>query len=508
MMRTIALLHCAPWRIGEVLSLPADCEVVVSPEGTPLTIEDLESGKPVRYGLRYKPEKNTDTTPDTKWIPSAAIPLVRRALQDIRQHSAVSREIAAYMEKNPGRAWLPEQFRDRERLTIDDIAAILERPRNAAYEWLHANRIPIRRAHVLAGELAGGLSNSRSYKASEKDLNKSVLALLNRYPAAQPMEVDALKGTVNVRDVYRWLRVKRVPVHGESVSREDVERRILETNRLTTDFDWKLSKCLFLFPKLFFWRERPFRSTVALLNLDQLRFFMTGEKDNQAKGGRKYGIFKRMGFSEPDGGDIHVTSHMFRRWLGTLAKREDMSAEQVRNWLGHESDRWTGAYDCRTPHELAEQSRTRLGTGNGVGSIAEIARSKEPRDREAFLEAVVATVHVTPYGMCVKDWTASPCTRHGACASCEKQMIDKGEPAQRTEIARRLRENRILLDRAMAEVKENQEGAYQHAWHLVREVTALEATLAVHDDQSIADGTLCQLDLAAVLTKAETEIAE
>jgi hypothetical protein len=33
MMRAIELLHCAPVRIGELLSLPDDCEVLVSPEG-------------------------------------------------------------------------------------------------------------------------------------------------------------------------------------------------------------------------------------------------------------------------------------------------------------------------------------------------------------------------------------------------------------------------------------------------------------------------------------------
>jgi hypothetical protein len=46
-------------------------------------------------------------------------------------------------------------------------------------------------------------------------------------------------------------------------------------------------------------------------------------------------------------------------------------------------------------------------------------------------------------------------------------------------------------------------GAGKYAQHLVREVAALEATLAVHDDPSIAEGTLVQFDLPVVLAEAE-----
>jgi hypothetical protein len=163
------------------------------------------------------------------------------------------------------------------------------------------------------------------------------------------------------------------------------------------------------------------------------------------------------------------------------------------------------AYDHRTAHELAEDARRAIGAGEAMGPMAQIAAAKEPRDRDTFLQAVVAAAHVTPFGMCVRDWTVSPCARHGACAACDKQMIVKGDPSQREEVARCLKENRVLLDRAMGEVEEGQVGADEHAWHLVREVTALEATLAVHDNESIKDGTLYQLDLPAVIAKAEAE---
>lgn len=103
--------------------------------------------------------------------------------------------------------------------------------------------------------------------------------------------------------------------------------------------------------------------------------------------------------------------------------------------------------------------------------------------------------------MCARDWLSQPCVRHGACGACEKQLIQKRELEHRKAIARNLNENRILLDRANAEAEDGQIGAGNHARHLMREVAALEATLAVHDDPSIADGTYVQLDLPSLLAK-------
>lgn len=114
---------------------------------------------------------------------------------------------------------------------------------------------------------------------------------------------------------------------------------------------------------------------------------------------------------------------------------------------------------------------------------------------------MLATAHITEYEMCARDWLSQPCVRHGACGACEKQLIQKRELEHRKAIARNLNENRILLDRANAEAEDGQIGAGNHARHLMREVAALEATLAVHDDPSIADGTYVQLDLPSLLAK-------
>ena len=114
------------------------------------------------------------------------------------------------------------------------------------------------------------------------------------------------------------------------------------------------------------------------------------------------------------------------------------------------------------------------------------------------------TAHITEYGMCARDWLSQPCVRHGACAACEKQPIRKGDLEHRKSIARSLRENLILLERARAEDEDGQRVPRNHARHLAREVAALKATMSVHDNPSIADGSYVQLDLPALAAEGTT----
>jgi hypothetical protein len=495
MMRIIELLHCAPFRIGELLSLPEDCEVVVDANGIRVPIDELEKriGE-VSYGLKYKPEKNPDLTSDEKWIASNSIPMVRRALADLRKHTAEARKIAAYMEANPGRAWFPAHLRCRERLTIDDLVSTLGIPRKQTFEWLRRYKLEIRPPYVLRDELEAGLSTTLSAKAKEQDLIECVRKLL-RDRSAPWFEVDTtLKSVIAVRDVYRWLRVKIIPVYPADVSRADLESVILSMNSdVAPDFPWKLSECLFVSHK----PTLPMHPIVELIDQNQVRHFLTGDKNNPS-------IFEKLGFKEPNGAPIHVTSHAFRRWLGTLAHDRGMSSAEIQNMLGHKSERSTTAYDHRTPDALAKDIRRAFSEGLVHGPIAEIARSiNQPRDRDTFLETILATAHITEYGMCARDWLSNPCVRHGACASCDKQLIRKGDTDHKQSIIRTLRENRILLTRATEEVEDGQRGANNHARHLAREVAALEATMAIHDDPSIADGSYVQLDLPAILEKIE-----
>ncbi|WP_456738961.1 hypothetical protein [Bradyrhizobium sp. USDA 4471] len=499
MMSVVELLHCAPWRIGELLSLPERCEVVTSFDGRLLTMADLDSGVPVHYGLRYKPEKNPDLATDIKWIPSAAVPLARRALANLRKHTSEAREVAAYMEAHPGRAWLPAHLRNKERLVITEVAGILKCSTRQAYQWLHKNSIAVRPEHVLRDDLEFGVWKKDTRRHREAIPLEQARRLLAQRPNTGLFEIDLLKQVVKVYRIHTWLRLKGIAIVPPTISRAELEARFLTMNaEVSSDFPWNKSESLFLFPGFFFIKRAQPRLTIpTLMRQEQLRYFLTGNADQG-------GVFERFGYTEENGDPIQVTSHMYRRWLATLAMDHEMSGTEVQNWLGHSSELKQVAYDHRTPDQLGEEARQAIGSGLAIGPIADIALSiNEPRERDTFLQAVLATAHITPYGMCARDWLTSPCVRHGACAACDKQLIRKGDAEHRKEIERSLRENLILLERALVEAEDGQVGAGNHARHLAREVAVLEATLEIHDSPSIADGTYVQLDLEEVVAKAE-----
>lgn len=76
----LALLCCVPARIGEILALPADCEVIAHP------------GDGYRAGIRWHPKKGGP--PQVKFVPDAMVPIAKLALERLRQVTEPAREAA------------------------------------------------------------------------------------------------------------------------------------------------------------------------------------------------------------------------------------------------------------------------------------------------------------------------------------------------------------------------------------------------------------------------------
>ena len=101
-MRIAEVLLVCGFRIGEVLTLPADTlvrEPVLDEAGE--RRRDASSGEPIeRIGLRYWPEKGGE--PIVKWIPTIANLLLLRALEDIDRICQPARDNALWLEAHPG----------------------------------------------------------------------------------------------------------------------------------------------------------------------------------------------------------------------------------------------------------------------------------------------------------------------------------------------------------------------------------------------------------------------
>ena len=125
----VVILLLTGLRIGELLTLPFDCEVE----------EDVPGDHPGaaysrKYGLRYWPEKKKRLIPQIRWISPTAEPIVRASVARIKRLTSAARERAVVLEKDPGRVPLTKEFADREEITSAEMAAMFGHRDYASYK--------------------------------------------------------------------------------------------------------------------------------------------------------------------------------------------------------------------------------------------------------------------------------------------------------------------------------------------------------------------------------------
>ena len=170
-------------------------------------------------------------------------------------------------------------------------------------------------------------------------------------------------------------------------------------------------------------------------------------------------IFTRFGVKEPDGTPVRVTSHQFRHWLNTLAQEGGISQELIARWSGRKDMNQNSAYDHVPGHKLAENLRGLLDSGGMKGPIADTADRLPPADRAEFIRAAIGP-HVTEVGLCIHDWSLTPCPTHGDCPNCTNEhVVNKGNAAQRAEAERQLAEVTHMLALAEREAADGALGA-------------------------------------------------
>ncbi|MGQ2908455.1 MAG: hypothetical protein ACT6QU_10940 [Aliihoeflea sp.] len=432
LMRAVEILVATGMRLNEALTLPEDCEVEE---------EVVENGKPVfdqqgrrksRYGLRYWPEKSGGQ-PEVKWIQTVMVDVVKRAIRDIRTHTAPGRKVARWLADHPGRAFLePTNDHGPEQLfSGHDLSPLFG--------------------------LSGG--NGGNQWARGRSLKPSLIGRTC------------------------WYR------------RADIERALLAEQWFPgRSSQLSLSQYLFLVPLNFCHDKKGSNpSVVCVLADQQIRDFLCGRG---SKRGATQSIFARYGFTEADGSPIKLTSHMFRHWLNTLAQQGGMGEHEIARWFGRKDIGHNAEYDHVTGMQKAEEVRRLMENGSMRGTMAELHDSLPPVMRPAFRESVVATAHTTDIGLCVTDWSLAPCPDHGSCGRCGEHLVIKGDLEQKRAAEELLTEHEWFLADAVAEADQETYGASNYVAHHQSMVDGLRSILAVHNDPAIPDGSVVHVNRA------------
>lgn len=363
-----------------------------------------------------------------KQISSAHRELVERAVADLTKACADARAIALWCEQNPGRAPLPATL--PETLATNDIESLGLAFSGAA--WMRSNGIPT-------------FTLGRKLFANRFDVESSLVGQRDDRP---PLRT----GDGRAQLLSEFLVV--------------VFLNELHTRRNTNRF------------------------VPTWVRQGQVADFL-GARD-EVKAGTCESVFKRYDLRDRAGTLHRLTTHQFRHWLSTLAKRGGLSEVELARWMGRKRIADNRAYDHRTQEERVEEARALIRSGDAIGPLANAYQSLPPVDSENFLQAQVGSVLSTPYGMCVHDYGQGPCERHFACAGCGELLRRKGDKEERAALTSMLERTRASLHDAMAERSAGTYGASNWVSRNERLVIDLVTMLAVDDGPRGAEGELIQ----------------
>ena len=420
-----ALLLATHSRISELHRLDAyDCEVEV-----------IEHGQQ-RYGLRWYPSKGGE--PETRWLPSALVPLARDALKRIRDLT------------EPARALARRYMAGEEILPADDLDDPLAR---AGYIGMKTLGTVTKPGPAIA-ELRRNGVDLRSVPA--KDLGVPVSTTARLYLRA-PIEA-----------AFRSELPEGFPL-ADPKSGLGYDRALLVR---TADVGRQSSRL--------FWR-------LSCIPSDAIEHTMNGT-------GFTSGLFARLGLVDDDGETVRITPHQLRHYMTTLANEGNLSQLDIARWAGRKDVRHNAFYDHETADSLVSKARALGGEMFGSPITATPQRPVTPRQ---LIEGNLAGVHVTRYGACLHDFAMSPCPMYRDCLNCVEHACVKGDG--RAE--RALRDRLAVMERAVAAAEEAAaigEGNSEIWLSRKRiELARLRELVALIDDATIAPGAVLRLDDAA-----------
>lgn len=395
----ITLLMLTGRRIGEILSLPVDCEVwqrvkrltkgvagvgrIYESPGWLGPPEEGESHE-WHYGIRYWAEKTGSKTEKVYWVSPTASPVVQECIERIRSLAAVARARSAVLESSPDAVPLPPHFAEKEwlgRAEILEVVGTITLPQSLRDRGLFPEK-------GRAG---------RFYRYS-KDLFSSILQGMRKENRVNHHE----DGT------YQMLSESLFVVF-HNASREP--------------------------------RVRPNNLLVHPLTPHDVQIALGAGKTREASLFVKYGTPRQREF-------WRTNTHAFRHWMTSVAFEGGAPTDLLTDIFGRANPAHTEAYihdmsaqraraEGRelTEGDLASELQDGIRAGRYFGPVAitywTIVYRQGGEAAEEFLLREVQSGHITPWGRCKRDLATKPCEKHLNCLDdCEHYCGTHGDAGE------------------------------------------------------------------------------
>jgi len=369
----LVFLIFAPGRAGELADLTVDC------------LHKSENGS---LGVRWYGEKGFGDT--IKWVPKDLENVVVEAHKRLVELGQPARDAAKFAYETPG-----VFMRHDDCVTPDDFPE--DKPLNA-YEF----------------GVAMGFSDNTMRRMTEKSKNSK------DYDSKSSWNILGIQSV-------KWIKNLR---QGEGVTYKNLADFTLNKYKINT---WPNLKSVNrpLWESLILVRDREFHTTFKPVLFSW--FIPDPNRINDQITPRKglkspvKTLFQRMDYKDEDGAEISLTTHQLRVWLSTNAERQGMDAWQLAQWAGRAKVSDNYHYDLRTQEEREENHRAILELKQRPTPL-EALKLNLPVSYSDLGINRVGIADVTEYGMCVHDYTMSPCLKGGECMTCREHVCIKGMP--------------------------------------------------------------------------------
>lgn len=165
--------------------------------------------------------------------------------------------------------------------------------------------------------------------------------------------------------------------------------------------------------------------------------------------------------------------------------------EMLTRWMGRENPRDTDAYRHLTCDERLEQLRSSIRAGEMSGQAAEFYNSLAPEDREEYLDGRIQAVHYTPFGVCLHDYSVSPCEFQMACIrGCPDFLRTKGDQRQQTLLIQLEGRTERVRGASIKLLDSGKELAKAWVDHCDETLAGIRAARAIDDDPAVEEGAI------------------